>query len=232
MVEGKAMTFTVLTIAAVLVGGIAEIVPIVISGNATLAATHNKPYTALELEGRDVFLKEGCYNCHSQMIRPFLWETARFGPASREEDSVFDHPFQWGSKRTGPDLARVGGRYSNLWHYRHMLDPRELSPGSNMPPYPHLAEQRVDFDKSADKLRAMRNVGVPYSPEQIGSARQDVQADGERMAAALKTEGGIDAAPDSEIVALIGYLQRLGTHAQAQASGAAGAKVLATMGGR
>jgi cytochrome c oxidase cbb3-type subunit I/II len=210
MVEGKGISFTALTIVAVLIGGIAEIVPTVIAGGEKLRSTTNTPYSALELEGRDVYLKEGCYNCHSQMIRPFTWETARYGEVSSEDDSIFDHPFQWGSKRTGPDLARVGGRYSNLWHYKHMLDPREISPGSNMPAYAHLATARVDFSETAEKLRAMRTVGVPYKPEQIATAERDAKQAGVVLAKALKAEGGVDVAADSELIALVSYLQRLG----------------------
>jgi cytochrome c oxidase cbb3-type subunit I/II len=210
MVEGRALALTVLTIGAVLVGGVAEIVPMVIAGNDKLAAKGHTPYTALELEGRDVFLKEGCYNCHSQMVRPFTWETARYGAASREEDTVYDHPFQWGSKRTGPDLARVGGRYSDVWHYKHMLDPRELAPGSPMPSYRHLLSAHIDVDKTADKLRAMRNVGVPYTPEQIAAAKEDATRAGQVIAAGLANDANVDIAADSELVALISYLQRLG----------------------
>jgi len=210
LIEGKAVPFTTLTMVAVLVGGLAEIVPTVIAGGERLRTTKNKPYTALQLEGRDVFLKEGCYNCHSQMVRPFTWETARYGEVSSPDDSVFDHPFQWGSKRTGPDLARVGGRYSNLWHYRHLLDPREISPGSNMPSYAHLATTHVDFSGTPDKLRAMLMVGVPYPPEQIMGATKDAAAAGRQLAAALAQEGSGQVMADSELVALIAYLQRLG----------------------
>jgi cytochrome c oxidase cbb3-type subunit I/II len=233
LVEGRALAFTILTIGAVLVGGVAEIVPMVIAGNDKLAAAKgNTPYAALELEGRDVFLKEGCYNCHSQMVRPFTWETARFGAASREEDTTFDHPFQWGSKRTGPDLAHLGGRYSDVWHYRHLLDPRELSPGSNMPPYAHLRERRVDFTRTADKLRAMRAVGVPYKPEEVQSAGREAARAGQLIAAGLAHDGGAQVAPDSELVALISYLQRLGrsTSPIPQAP-AAGNPVVASKGG-
>jgi cytochrome c oxidase cbb3-type subunit I/II len=209
-VEGKAVAFTVLTIGAVLIGGIAEIVPIVIAGNDKLAAHGQMPYTPLELEGRDVFLKEGCYNCHSQMVRPFVWETARFGAASKAEDAIYDHPFQWGSKRTGPDLARAGGRYSDVWHYKHMLDPRELTPGSNMPSYAHLRDTSIDFEKSADKLRAMRNVGVPYTPEQIAMASRSAERAAQIIVRGLAKEANVQVSPNSELVALIGYLQRLG----------------------
>jgi cytochrome c oxidase cbb3-type subunit I/II len=228
LVEGKALVFTVLTIGAVLVGGVAEIVPIVIAGNEKLASTKQQPYTALELEGRDVFLREGCYNCHSQMIRPLGWETARYGAASTEDDSMFDHPFQWGSKRTGPDLARVGGRYSDVWHYKHLLDPRELSPGSNMPVYTHLEEARVDFADTPDKLRAMRTVGVPYTAERIATASKDAELEAKAIATGLNTELGSSVPHDSEMIALIAYLQRLG-HPQPKA--AAGASAVASTGG-
>jgi cytochrome c oxidase cbb3-type subunit I/II len=210
LIEGRAAWFTGFTVIAVLVGGVAEIVPSVIAGNETLARTTNVPYRALELEGRDVYLKEGCYNCHSQMIRPFAWESARYGEISQPDDSVFDHPFQWGSKRTGPDLARVGGKYNHQWHYRHMIDPREISPGSNMPQYAHLAENKVDFTKSADKMRAMRAVGVPYTPKQIAAGAEDARIQAEEIAAELAQGGEKNVAPDSELVALISYLQRLG----------------------
>jgi cytochrome c oxidase cbb3-type subunit I/II len=135
LLEGRALPFTVLTGFMVLVGGIAEIVPTVIIGANDAATTSQQPYSALELEGRDVYVSEGCYTCHSQMIRPFMWETARYGAPSESNDSVWDHPFQWGSKRTGPDLAREGGRYPDAWHARHMEDPRSTSPGSIMPAY-------------------------------------------------------------------------------------------------
>jgi cytochrome c oxidase cbb3-type subunit I/II len=232
LVEGRAVPFTALTIVSVLIGGMAEIVPTVIAGGEKLKTTRQRPYTALQLEGRDVYLREGCYNCHSQMVRTFTWEAARYGEPSTEEDSMFDHPFQWGSKRTGPDLARVGGRYSNLWHYQHMLDPRAISPGSNMPAYAHLAGARVDFAGSADKLRAMRSAGVPYGPEQIGSAARDAQRDGERLAAELAQEGEVKVAPDAEIVALIAFLQRLGKlPAEARPASVASAVVAAPSGG-
>jgi len=159
-IEGRAGVFTVIVTLAILVGGIIEIIPLVISVPETIRTTKNVPYTPLELEGRDVYVREGCYTCHSQMIRPFTWETARYGEVSTLDDSIFDHPFQWGSRRIGPDLARVGGKYADVWHYKHMTDPREISPGSNMPPYDHLSQEALDFSKTANKLRVMRNVGV------------------------------------------------------------------------
>ncbi len=210
LLEGRANWFTGFTIVAVLVGGVAEILPTIIAGEQSRAAKTHAPYRALELEGRDVYLKEGCYNCHSQMIRPMAWETARYGEVSAADDSVFDHPFQWGSKRTGPDLARMGGKYNHQWHYRHLLDPREISPGSNMPPYAHLAESKVSFEYSSNKLRAMRSVGVPYTPQQVAGASADAKKQAAGIVAELVAGGEREIAADSEMIALIAYLQRLG----------------------
>jgi cytochrome c oxidase cbb3-type subunit I/II len=220
MLEGRAGVFTVLVTIAILVGGIAEIIPMVISVPESIRTTKNVPYTPLELEGRDVFIREGCYTCHSQMIRPFTWESARYGRVSSIDDSIFDHPFQWGSRRIGPDLARVGLKYADVWHYKHMMDPREISPGSNMPPYPHLARETIDFSGTAAKLRAMRNVGVPYRPAQIQTAQEEAQASAAEIAAGLAENAGVavcdeptdgcELVVNSRMVALIAYLQRLG----------------------
>jgi cytochrome c oxidase cbb3-type subunit I/II len=215
LIEGRALWFSGFTVIAVLIGGVAELVPSIVTGSEALARTSTQPYRALELEGRDVYLREGCYNCHSQMIRPFAWESARYGEVSQADDSIFDHPFQWGSKRTGPDLSRVGGKYNHEWHYRHLLDPREISPGSNMPPYPHLKSRSIDFGQTADKLRAMRAVGVPYKPEQIGGAARDAEAQAGEIAAQLVQAGERNVVANSELVALISYLQRLGKPNQA-----------------
>ncbi len=187
-IEGRAGVFTVLVVIGILVGGVAEIIPMVISVPETIRTTKNVPYTPLELEGRDVFIREGCYTCHSQMIRPFTWETARYGAVSTMDDSIFDHPFQWGSRRIGPDLARVGGKYADSWHYKHMVDPRELTTGSNMPPYPHLAKETIDFASTQVKLRAMRNIGVPYRADQIQTAEQSAQSAASAIAAGLAEE--------------------------------------------
>ncbi|MBI2391329.1 MAG: cytochrome-c oxidase, cbb3-type subunit I [Deltaproteobacteria bacterium] len=215
LLEGRALLFTAFTLIAVLIGGAAEIIPVLVlpnsgaGGNAEGANAAVHPYRPLELEGRDVYLKEGCYNCHSQMIRPFRHESVRYGDVSTLADSKFDHPFQWGSKRTGPDLARLGGKYPNLWHYQHMLDPRTVSPGSNMPNYPHLASKSVDFSLTETKVRAMRTVGVPYTPQQVQSAATDAKAQAQSIAEDLAASG-IKVPADSELVALISYLQRLG----------------------
>jgi cytochrome c oxidase cbb3-type subunit I/II len=237
VLEGRAGVFTVLVTIAILVGGIAEIIPMVVSVPESIHATKNVPYTPLELEGRDVFIREGCYTCHSQMIRPFTWESARYGRISSIDDSIFDHPFQWGSRRIGPDLARVGRKYADVWHYKHMIDPREISPGSNMPPYPHLARETIDFSGTPAKLRAMRNVGVPYQPEQIQTARDEAQTSAAAIAAGLATNAGVavcdeptegcDLVVNSRMVALIAYLQRLGHAPEGESLAAAETKEVA-----
>jgi cytochrome c oxidase cbb3-type subunit I/II len=209
LLEGRAMLFTVITVLAVLVGGVAELIPVLVIKPAEAGMKTLQPYSALELEGRDIYIREGCYLCHSQMIRPFRWETMRYGEVSKLEDSFYDHPFQWGSKRTGPDLSREGQKYPNLWHYKHMTDPRSISEGSNMPPYAHMAEHKIDFSFTNHKLSAMKMVGVPYTDAQIASAAADGRAQGDAIAKDL-ADNGVTIAGDTEIVAIIGYLQRLG----------------------
>jgi cytochrome c oxidase cbb3-type subunit 2 len=181
-----------LTVLVVAIGGLVEIVPLFFQRSTTEAVAGLKPYTALQLEGRDVYVREGCYNCHSQMVRPFRAETERYGHYSVAGEYVYDHPFQWGSKRTGPDLARVGGRYSDEWHRLHLMNPRDMVPESNMPAYPWLAAGRIDETVTPKKMRALRRVGVPYGDEQIAAASGEVR-------------------DKSEMDALIAYLQVLGT---------------------
>ena len=238
--EGKVAPFTILTFVAVLIGGVVQILPTVVASPEAIAATTNTPYTALELEGRDVYVKEGCYTCHSQMIRPFVWETARYGAVSLPDDSIFDRPFQWGSRRIGPDLARVGGRYNDVWHYQHMIDPRQITPGSNMPSYPHLASHTVNFDRTESKLRTMRSLGVPYSPEEIAGAKESAMRDAKRIARGLEESIGVrvcepgssdescELREDSDLVALIAYLQRLGKHQSPWLASEASAETEAT----
>jgi cytochrome c oxidase cbb3-type subunit I/II len=208
LLEGRSLPFTVLVALSVLVGGIAEIIPTVIIGENVAAQTAQHPYTALELEGRDVYVSEGCYVCHSQMIRPFTAETARYGAPSDPDDAIWDHPFQWGSKRTGPDLAREGGRYPDIWHVRHMANPRDTSPGSIMPAYTHLATTHVDFGMTSSKLSVLHTLGVPYTADQIAHAGDDAREQAEGIVHGLGSDATVDA--DSELVALIAYLQRLG----------------------
>ncbi|WP_373047727.1 cytochrome-c oxidase, cbb3-type subunit I [Vulgatibacter sp.] len=210
LLEGNSLLFTVLTLLAILVGGVAELVPtIFVSKAVPHTGAPQQPYTALELSGRDVYVAEGCYNCHSQQVRPFRSEKLRYGDPSRAEESMYDFPFQWGSKRTGPDLARLGGKYPNLWHYTHMMDPRATSPGSNMPSYKWLSDIKVEVRETSEKLALMQKLGVPYSNEEIDKAPAAYQAQAEGIVADLKA-GGVDVAWDSKMVALIGYLQRLG----------------------
>jgi cytochrome c oxidase cbb3-type subunit I/II len=210
LIEKKPLAFTMLTLVAVLIGGVAELLPTLLIKEAVPhSGPAQKPYTALELQGRDLYLREGCYTCHSQMVRPFVAETARFGSPSRAEEFIYDHPFQWGSKRTGPDLHRVGGRYPNLWHYTHLMDPRSTSQGSNMPAYAWLEEGRIRAGEASRKLSVMRKLGVPYTDAQIASAEADQRAQAELVVNDLKGQG-VEVNWDSEVVALIGYLQRLG----------------------
>ena len=210
VLEGKALTLTLLTTALMLIGGLVEIVPMIAIESNVPTLAEVKPLTPLELEGRDLYLREGCYNCHSQMIRPFRSETMRYGEYSRAGEFVYDHPFQWGSKRTGPDLARVGGKYPDAWHYRHMEDPQSTSQGSIMPPYKWLLTRPLDGSLTARKMRALRSVGVPYTDAAIDGAAglRDTQA---AEIAARLAQTAITVEPDREIVALIAYLQRLGT---------------------
>ena len=215
--EGRPMVMTILVVVAILIGGIAELVPTLTIDKAvplTNPASTGEvqtPYTPLELQGRDIYVREGCYTCHSQQIRPFVWETMRYGPPSVAGESQYDHPFQWGSKRTGPDLAREGtnaGR-SVSWHYQHMIDPRSTSPGSVMPAYAFMETARIDVDDTALKLEAMKTLGVPYKAEHIGNASRLVEIQGKGVAEQLAADG-IDLAWDSELTAMIAYLMRLG----------------------
>ncbi len=210
IIEGRAAIFTVLVVLAVLFGGVAEIVPTIIGGPDSLRNATNVPYTPLELEGRDVYISEGCVGCHSQQIRPFTWEVARYGEPSTIEDSMYDHPFLWGSKRTGPDLSREGPLRSVAWHYEHMMDPRESSPGSNMPPYPHLFTNTLDFSDTAGKMRGLRFVGVPYTPLDIQAAEHNANEQAAGIVAELKSTANVTIAPNTEFVALAAYLKRLG----------------------
>jgi cytochrome c oxidase cbb3-type subunit I/II len=218
--EARPVLFSVLTMLAVLVGGIVEIVPMVAvqSNVPSIASVH--PYTALELEGRDLYLREGCYNCHSQMVRPFRDELVRYGEYSKPGEFVYDHPFQFGSKRTGPDLHRVGRKYPDLWHWRHMMDPRSTSPGSIMPAYPWLYENELSTSLTSSKLAAMKLLGVPYSDEQIKNAVADLETQAQAIADGLSAQGMSDAKGKSgmEIIALIAYMQRLGTDIKSGAS--------------
>ena len=182
IVEKNIGLLIVLVIAVVAVGGLVEIVPLYFQKSTTTPAAGVRPYPALELAGRDVYLREGCYNCHSQMIRPFRAETERYGHYSVAGEFVYDHPFQWGSKRTGPDLARVGARYSDEWHRAHLDNPRDVVPESNMPAYPWLGQTPLAPEDIQPKMRALRRLGVPYTDDQIAKAPDDVKRKNEQDA--------------------------------------------------
>ncbi|BAL96531.1 cytochrome-c oxidase, cbb3-type subunit II [Rubrivivax gelatinosus] len=191
-IETSNFLMIVLILLTVAVGGLVEIVPLFFQRSTTQPVAGLKPYTPLQLAGRDIYLREGCYGCHSQMVRPFRAETLRYGHYSMAGEFVYDHPFQWGSKRTGPDLQRVGGRYSDEWHRIHLNNPRDLVPESNMPAYPWLAKNEVDAAGLAPRMKALRTVGVPYSDDEIAKAADEVKG-------------------KTEIDAVIAYLQVLGT---------------------
>jgi cytochrome c oxidase cbb3-type subunit I/II len=212
--ERMPVIFTVLSLVAVVIGGLLELVPLAVVKSNVPTIASVKPYSPLEQEGRDIYTREGCYLCHSQMIRPFRSETERYGQYSKAGEFVYDHPFQWGSKRTGPDLHRVGDKYQGAagaaWHYRHMLDPRVPSPGSIMPAYPWIIANKLDTSITQKKMTQLRKVGVPYTPEQIAGAPEALKAQAEKIADMLKAQQ-LQVGSDREIIALIAYLQRLGT---------------------
>ena len=190
-VESNVTLLIIFTTLALIFGGLVEILPLFFQKSTMQPIEGVKPYTALQLAGRDVYQREGCYNCHSQMIRPFRAETLRYGHYSVAGESVYDHPFQWGSKRTGPDLAREGGRNTDDWHVKHLIDPRSVVPQSNMPAYPWLATSKVDHTTIAAHMKGLRKVGVPYTDEQIAGAEAEVKG-------------------KTEMEAVIAYLQSLG----------------------
>src|SRR5690554_6633224 len=192
VVEKNVGLLALLVVLVISVGGLVEIVPLFFLKSTTEPVDGLQPYTALQLEGRDVYVREGCYVCHSQMIRPFRAETERYGHYSVAGEFVYDHPFQWGSKRTGPDLARVGGRYSDAWQRQHLYDPRSVVPESNMPAFPWLFENRVDHQSIEARMSTLQTLGVPYTDEQVAKASADIEG-------------------KFEIEALVAYLQQLGT---------------------
>jgi cytochrome c oxidase cbb3-type subunit 2 len=192
-IETSNFLMIVLILLVLLFGGLVEIVPLFFQKSTTEPIAGLKPYTALQVAGRDIYVREGCYNCHSQMIRPFRAETLRYGPYSVAGESVYDHPFQWGSKRTGPDLARVGGKYSDEWHRIHLVNPRDVVPESNMPAYAWLETNTVDAASLPAHMKGLRTLGAPYTDEEIAKASEEVKG-------------------QSELEAVIAYLQVLGIH--------------------
>jgi cytochrome c oxidase cbb3-type subunit I/II len=209
LLESRPVQFAVLTFVAVVVGGIVEFVPTALIRSNIPSITAVKPYTPLEIEGRDLYIREGCVGCHSQLIRPLRAETARYGEYSKAGEFVYDHPFLWGSKRTGPDLQREGGRYPDAWHFVHMQQPRATSPQSIMPAYPWLYTASLDTSHIEGKIITLRRLGVPYPEGYERQAESDLRAQAETIAAGL-TRGGLATGGDREIVAMIAYLQRLG----------------------
>jgi cytochrome c oxidase cbb3-type subunit 2 len=191
LIEENVVALIILTLLTISVAMLVEILPLMFSKTVTQPIAGVKPYSALRLEGRDIYIREGCYNCHSQMIRPFRSETERYGHYSVAGESVYDHPFQWGSKRTGPDLARVGGRYSDEWHRAHLMNPRDVVPESNMPAFSWLAAHKIDATVTPKKMEALRKLGVPYTNDDIAKASKEVEG-------------------KTEMEAVIAYLQGLG----------------------
>jgi cytochrome c oxidase cbb3-type subunit 2 len=229
VIERNVTLLAILAFITVAIGGIVEIAPLFWIESSVTRVEGVRPYTPLELAGRDIYIREGCYGCHSQMIRPFRDETERYGHYSLASESMYDHPFQWGSKRTGPDLARVGGRYSDEWHIQHLKDPRAVVPESIMPPYAFMAERELDTSHIADHLIAQRRVGVPYSEEDIAKAADDIvgqaSADGDAAAIAKRYPKAetrdFDGNPGrvTEMDALVAYLQSLGTQIDFKSAG-------------
>ncbi len=212
--EGKPAIFIVLTLVVVLLASVFEFVPMFLIKSNVPTIASVRPYTPLELQGRDIYIREGCNNCHSQLVRPFRSETERYGEYSKAGEYVYDHPFLWGSKRTGPDLHRVGGKYPNLWHYLHMENPSSMSPGSLMPSYPWLHTNDLDISTTESKINVMRSLGVPYPEGFEKIANDDLTAQAQRITMDLQNAGA-PAEPNKEIIALIAYLQRLGTDIKA-----------------
>ncbi|MFI5222201.1 MAG: cytochrome-c oxidase, cbb3-type subunit I [Bacteroidia bacterium] len=211
VIEKKPVMFTILSLLVILIGGMVELIPtLTIKSNIPTIASV-KPYSPLELQGRDLYIREGCVSCHTQWVRPFRSETERYlGEYSKAGEYVYDHPFLWGSKRTGPDLMRIGGKYPNSWHFAHMENPRNTSTGSIMPAYGWLITQKLDETTTEKKMRALKSLGVPYTDDEIINCNRSLSAQAEKITAALQTEG-VKCDSDKEIVALIAYLQRMGT---------------------
>jgi cytochrome c oxidase cbb3-type subunit I/II len=210
--EAKQLLLAVLAFVLVTIGGLVLLIPPYFLQGTIAPIAGVKPYTALELEGRDLYIREGCNNCHSQQVRPFKTETARYGPFSMAGEGIYDRPFLWGSRRTGPDLARLGGKYPDSWHWMHLVNPRQIEPRSNMPAFRFLTQRPLDLSLTQRKLEVLRSLGTPYSDEEVRDAVADARRQADDVVAALRKDG-IDLGENgagSEAIALIAYLQRLG----------------------
>jgi cytochrome c oxidase cbb3-type subunit I/II len=229
--EARGLVLSVLAFVAVLIGGLVILIPPYFLQGSIPPIEGVHPYTPLELEGRDLYIREGCNTCHSQQVRPFKTETDRYGPYSLAGEGIYDRPFLWGSRRTGPDLARVGGKYPSSWHWLHLSNPRAMEPRSNMPAFEFLTRRELDTSLLRRKLEVLRALGHPYTDAEIEGAQANLDAQAARIAADVRKDGVVlgDAALKSEAIALIAYLQRLGTDLGWRAGAGAGA---AAQGGR
>jgi cytochrome c oxidase cbb3-type subunit I/II len=219
LIEHRGALMAGLTTVAISIGGIVEIIPMYSMAAGPESMDGVEVYTPLEQAGRDIYVREGCYNCHSQMIRPFRSETLRYGPWSRAGEYTYDRPFQLGSRRIGPDLHRVGGKYPDAWHYEHMRDPRSTSPGSIMPPYQWLLEDAYDVEDIRASVAALQTLGHPYSDDDVANVDKLVAAQAAGIVERL-AEAGIETTPDKEIIAMTAYLQRLGKDGKASLAAA------------
>ena len=224
-IEGWPLVFTILVTLSILVGGIVEFLPLVLVKSNIPRIETVKPWTPLELAGRDIYIREGCNNCHSQMVRPFRQEIERYGEYVKPGETIYERPFLWGSKRTGPDLYRVGGKYPNLWHVRHFDDPRSTSPKSIMPRYTWFQKQDLNFDGIGRKMQTLQTLGVPYSDEEIASAADNAKRQAAEIAHDVVASGGPANLEGKEIVAIVAYLQRLGTDIKGSSASTAAAGI-------
>lgn len=213
--EGWPLVFTILVTISILIGGLVEFIPMTLVKDNVPRIASVTPFTPLEVAGRDLYIREGCVNCHSQMIRPFRAEMERYGDFTKPGETVYEHPFLWGSKRTGPDLQRVGGKYPNLWHVQHMENPRSTSPQSVMPPYAWLLKNDYDFASIPGRMRALSRVGVPYTDAEIDGAVAAAEAQAAEIARDVAAQGGPQGLERKEIMAMVAYLQRMGTDLRA-----------------
>ena len=213
--EAWPLLFTILVTISVLIGGAVEFIPLLLVKGNVPTIESVKPWTPLELTGRDIYIREGCNNCHSQQVRPFRHELERYGEYSKPGETIYERPFLWGSKRTGPDLARVGGKYPHLWHVRHMEDPRSTSPQSIMPPYDWLLRKEMDLSHLPAKMRVLNTMNVPYSTQELTTPIALAQSQAQAIASEVAAQGGPTNLADKEITALVAYLQRLGTDIKA-----------------